>query len=445
MANMYKYHQNVFVFIFTIFYIHVDCQTLENTLTLYDTLITGYQKNVRPALVQSDAITVQFEFDLLSIREVDAITGKLSIIGIVYLRWEDLRLSWNPMLHNGTYMINIPQQEVWKPDLTVGYPIDAIKAIGYDHPWIYVRYFYNGTAKYAPGDVLNAACSIDVAFYPFDTQSCKIYFLPWAILTNEIEFYTPRLEVYQRYFTEHGEWALIEATTKPTLMYELYPSVVLDIRIQRRSSFVIVNVILPILNMGFLNILVFWLPVRSGERVSFAITVLLAIAVFLTLVVDNLPKTSQPMSTICYFLLLNLVLSSLIMVATILNLGIYYRSEKIPKSRWMLWVTSMLVKKKNSCKKSPTQNDKVREIEITPVELRRQEENVQEKPCGSSESVWDIQSTSSTVDANVTTTTWHDVSKANDRLATILSIIWMTVSTVAFFIMVITQKVPGFD
>lgn len=329
---------------------------------------------------------------------------------------------------------------MWKPDLIVGYPIDAIKAIGYEHRWIYVRYFYNGTAKYAPGDVLNAACSIDVAFYPFDTQSCHIYFLPWALLSQEIEFYAPRLEVYKRYFTEHGEWSLEEATTQSTLMYDLYPSVVLNIRIRRRSSFVIVNVILPILNMGFLNILVFWLPAQSGERISFAITVLLAIAVFLTLVVDNLPKTSQPMSTICYFLLTNLVLSSLIMLATIYNLSVFFRSERKPKSRWMLWLTGILLRK-DKCTGQDERTSQVTEIQIS--HGKAQEEDVEVindiKPSSSGRGSWDTQSNRSD---NVQAT-WPEVSKALDRLATVVAFVWLAGSSVAFFIMVITQKAPG--
>lgn len=86
--------------------------TMDDSIRLYNTLLTGYEKGIRPAINQSMPLSVQFEFDLLSIREVDEIVGKLSIIGIVYLRWEDPRLSWNPFLYNGTYMLNIPQEKV---------------------------------------------------------------------------------------------------------------------------------------------------------------------------------------------------------------------------------------------------------------------------------------------------------------------------------------------
>jgi hypothetical protein len=67
---------------------------------------------------------------------------------------------------------------------------------------------------------------------------------------------------------------------------------------------ILVNIICSSL-MCILNIFVFLLPADSGERVGYAITVLLAIAVFLTISSDSLPATSNPrisnsFSTICW-------------------------------------------------------------------------------------------------------------------------------------------------
>jgi hypothetical protein len=46
--------------------------------------------------------------------------------------------------------------------------------------------------------------------------------------------------------------------------------------------------------MSILNVFVFLLPADSGERVGYAITMLLAIAVFLTISSDSLPAMSNP-------------------------------------------------------------------------------------------------------------------------------------------------------
>jgi hypothetical protein len=95
--------------------------------------------------------------------------------------------------------------------------------------------------------------------------------------------------------------------------------------------------------------LVFILPVESGERVSYAITVLLSIAVFLTLVGDNIPKSSKPMSLFSYYLLFDLILSTVIVFATIVNLKVYHQHVDKPVPKWL----SRTVRKLKCCKTTP--------------------------------------------------------------------------------------------
>ena len=87
--------------------------------------------------------------------------------------------------------------------------------------------------------------------------------------------------------------------------------------------------------MSFLNVLVFCLSAESGERVSYAITVLLAIAVFMTIINDTLPKKSEPLPLISYFLMIDLIVSALTSLFTILNLRIYHKSDEKPVPRWL--------------------------------------------------------------------------------------------------------------
>ncbi|KAH3694715.1 hypothetical protein DPMN_082156 [Dreissena polymorpha] len=86
--------------------------------------------------------------------------------------------------------------------------------------------------------------------------------------------------------------------------------------------------------MSVLNILVFLIPTERGERISYCLTVLLSIAVFLTLVGDNLPKNSSPMSVFSYYLLSVLVISVAITLAVICSQHLYHRRDKQPGAVW---------------------------------------------------------------------------------------------------------------
>jgi len=49
---------------------------------------------------------------------------------------------------------------------------------------------------------------------------------------------------------------------------------------------------MPIVLTSLLVVLVFIVPVESGEKVSYVLTVFLSLAVLLTIVADSLPSTS---------------------------------------------------------------------------------------------------------------------------------------------------------
>ncbi|XP_048727570.1 neuronal acetylcholine receptor subunit alpha-2-like [Ostrea edulis] len=299
--------------------------------TLYSDLMSSYNKYVRPLTSTSDPMYVNATFHLVGIKEFDEVNGKFSVIGFFTIKWSDSRITWNPFSHNHVYVMELPEAKVWVPSLTLVNPYDSIETLA---KGIFpVTYTYDGTAYWSPGDVISSGCEVDVTYYPFDTQSCGMMLMCWGFAPTAIVTQAEDIEINMDYFSEHGTWELLDKKLNthldPFLSY-----ISIDIKMKRRPAFAVINIVLPMVFMVVLNLLVFVLPVESGERVSYSITVLLAIAVFLTLVGDNLPKTSKPTAMLSYFLLTDLVLSSMICVFVILGLTIYYKddSEKpVPK------------------------------------------------------------------------------------------------------------------
>ena len=54
-----------------------------------------------------------------------------------------------------------------------------------------------------------------------------------------------------------------------------------------------INVLLPCVMLSLLTLLVFRMPPDAGEKVSLSITVLLSFTVFMLMVSDNMPQTSN--------------------------------------------------------------------------------------------------------------------------------------------------------
>ena len=138
-------------------------------------------------------------------------------------------------------------------------------------------------------------------------------------------------KVLQTFYIENGEWSIMRTVANVTVENNF---ITFWFTLKRKSLFHTVNVLLPVAFMSLITLFTFLIPVESGERVSYSITCLLAIAVFLTLVSDNLPKTSNPMSVMCYYLMIMLIISILICLTTIINLRMYFSDKDANAPAW---------------------------------------------------------------------------------------------------------------
>ena len=174
---------------------------------------------------------------------------------------------------------------------------------------------------------------------------CELYFVPSGYAPFEASFVAVYDKADTTLFQENGVWQVtdtsVSATTAPMGGFQ-WLLVRLDIK--RRTSFYLVNELLPIGAMGVLNLLVFLLPPESGERVGYSITLLLAIAVFLTIASSSLPKTSFPtISVLCVKLLFDTFVSSLATFFTIIGLRFYHADEDSPVPACLAAMTKVIL------------------------------------------------------------------------------------------------------
>ncbi|KAH3889722.1 hypothetical protein DPMN_013784 [Dreissena polymorpha] len=324
----------------------VQGQTQDQVDALYKTLVNGHKKNTRPAVNHSFPTEVNVSFSLFQLVDVDEAMGKLSISGQLIMEWYDHRMSWNPIDYGGVNTITVPSSATWKPDLVLTEPIDnAIAfghAFGHMQSWVTVRYLYDGKAIFAPAGVISSVCNISVYLYPFDEHECVINLFPWGMNKQEIVLNTNTTQLLNiSIFSEDPEWILDRNETSTGVMFDNIFCYRVVLYLIRRSAFVTTNIIVPMYFLVILNAMVFVIPASSEERVTCAMTVLLAMAFFMTVVHDTLPKVSDPTPRICTVIMCYLLLSALIAIMTIINLRISKLSEgdgeKVLNNNWKIW------------------------------------------------------------------------------------------------------------
>ena len=99
-------------------------------------------------------------------------------------------------------------------------------------------------------------------------------------------------------YTTNGEWMLKKYTirreeTKYPISPEIYPDIKVTLVIQRRILYYVLNIIFPCFWLNVLSVLTFCLPPDAGEKITLSITVLLSYSVFMLLVAESMPPTSE--------------------------------------------------------------------------------------------------------------------------------------------------------
>ncbi len=99
-------------------------------------------------------------------------------------------------------------------------------------------------------------------------------------------------------YISNGEWDLVGVpAVRHNILYSCcenpYPDVTFWIVIRRKPLYYVFNLVIPCIVLTVINLLVFYLPPESGEKVSLGVTMLLALTVFLLIVADAIPPQSN--------------------------------------------------------------------------------------------------------------------------------------------------------
>ncbi|KHJ94452.1 Neurotransmitter-gated ion-channel ligand binding domain protein [Oesophagostomum dentatum] len=159
----------------------------------------------------------------------------------------------------------------------------------------------NGNVTWIPPAVIRSSCNIDIAYFPFDSQRCSMKFGSWTYsgFFTDLRNGTVSVGTYQ----PNGEWELLELTSKRSIFYydccpEPYYDVTFSISIRRRTLYYGFNLVLPSMLISALALLGFTLPADSGEKLNLCVTIFMSLCVFMLMVAEAMPQTSDSLPLI---------------------------------------------------------------------------------------------------------------------------------------------------
>ncbi|XP_066837386.1 5-hydroxytryptamine receptor 3A [Anser cygnoides] len=303
-------------------------------LRLSDSLLAHYRKGTRPVRDWRTTTTVAIDVMVYAILSVDEKNQVLTTYIWYRQHWTDEFLQWDPACFDNITQISLPAESIWVPDILINEFVDVGKSP--DVPYVYVR--HHGEVQNLKPIQVVTACSLDIYNFPFDVQNCSLTFTSWLHNIRDINlslWRTPELVKFDRsIFMNQGEWELLyvlshfqEFSVKSS---DSYAEMKFYVVIRRRPLFYTVSLLLPSIFLMVMDIVGFYLPPNSGERVSFKITLLLGYSVFLIIVSDTLPATAVGTPLIGIYFVVCMALLVISLTETILIVRLIHNQDLQP-------------------------------------------------------------------------------------------------------------------
>ncbi|CAG2196041.1 CHRNN [Mytilus edulis] len=272
-----------------------------------------YDKDSKPVKDYKSTIYVNVELTLNSLITLDEVQQRLTTIGYLHISWHDEFLTWDRKQYGDLDYIYLPQSSIWKPDITLQDSYTEMEELGSD--LILATIKHDGSVNWTPFQVFNSYCPVSMTFFPFDRQTCEFVFGAWSMQMNDISLLITNVSgiALERSIKENTIWTIVSTSVKATQYHE-ESRVIFSITLQRKPLYVMMHLVLPLVLLTLLNLFTFAIPADSGERMGYTVTVWLSFGVFLTLVGQSLPESSESISFMDIFIVMQLFQSTLVVL-----------------------------------------------------------------------------------------------------------------------------------
>uniref|UniRef100_H3DLU0 Uncharacterized protein n=2 Tax=Tetraodon nigroviridis TaxID=99883 RepID=H3DLU0_TETNG len=299
-------------------------------------LLRDYNPMERPVANDSQALTVQFSFILMQIMDVDEKNQIITTNAWLQMQWYDHYLRWNQSEYPGVKNLRFTPDQVWTPDILLyNSAHDKFDATFKSN----VLVNSSGFCEYLPPGIFTSTCNVDVRWFPFDIQRCELKFGSWTFDGWLLDLQMKEADVSG--YVHNGEWDLLEVPGgRHEVFYdgsvEPYPDVTFVVTLRRRTLFYALNLLIPCVLLSSMTLLVFLLPANSGEKISLGITVLLSLTVFMLMVAEIMPATSDSVPLIGQYFASTMVIVGMSVVATVIVLQFHHHNpDNGQMPRWV--------------------------------------------------------------------------------------------------------------
>nr|XP_054773683.1 neuronal acetylcholine receptor subunit alpha-3-like [Lytechinus pictus] len=293
----------------------------------------GYDVTEIPSVENGIPLPVIVHLTLQSVKDV--IEKKQTIIGTFTfgLVWTDERLTWIPSNYGNQTFIILPSRMIWVPNTNLVNTNSEDSRIPKNPEDTKVHIRYDGRVFLETTVLQSTHCPMDLSRFPFDTHNCNLMFRSQDMSTSVM--LVPG-NIRHRDEDKPLTWDVLSVDHVSAPIAELtgYPAVselIVIARLQRLPFHYIYVILIPAMLINVMGVFSFLIPLKSGERVSACISIVLGVTIFQIVISDAMPQTGRLNSTPETVKYLSYSFIALVgsMMCSILTLNISYRTGYI--------------------------------------------------------------------------------------------------------------------
>uniref|UniRef100_A0A158PBT3 Neur_chan_LBD domain-containing protein n=1 Tax=Angiostrongylus cantonensis TaxID=6313 RepID=A0A158PBT3_ANGCA len=190
--------------------------------------------------------------------------------------------------------------------------------------------YHDGVVNWVPPGIFKISCKLDIYWFPFDEQVCFFKFGSWSFSRDKIELAVGDFDFSE--YLPNGEWIIFNSMVNVSVKYyeccvEAFEDIKFTLHLRRRTLYYAFNLIMPCFLTMVLMVLGFTLSPETCEKVGLQISVSLAICIFLTIMNEMTPHTSEAVPLLGVFFQSCMVISVLATSFTVFVQSYHFRSH----------------------------------------------------------------------------------------------------------------------
>lgn len=264
--------------------------------------------------------------------------------------WNDSSIHWNPADYSDVTEITMPTQDTWTPGLFLDHfrSKEFYKRV----PYIFVRITHTGYSYLYTPLYSYTACSLQVAAFPFDEQTCDLNFTSYFLTTENLKFVLNKgMGADLSNYRKNTEWGLVsftafatEETGRQGCSDCVYSVIVFRLVFRRRWQQRFYYYYAPNIILNLFTTIQFALPIDSGERMEWSSACYLAVALFKQLIYFTFSSSKEFPIWVTYIAFTS-VITACSQVLTILSIYIHKQGTHDNFRTVPIWLRNLVLHK----------------------------------------------------------------------------------------------------